>query len=87
MRAFSRLQQIQLVRNDRQDPRFGRPAEDRIIWRELLELELQDVDEQVEQMLAAAESAKRTESVYSGSRLISNDEFAAHIRDGKRDLR
>lgn len=63
VRAFSRLQEIQLVRNCRQDPRFGRPAEDRIVWRELLELELQDVDEQVEQILAAAETAKRTESV------------------------
>ena len=45
-RAFSRLQDIQLVRNHRQDPFFGKSAEERFIWRELLDLELQDVDEQ-----------------------------------------
>lgn len=63
VRAFSRLEEIQFVRDDRQDPRFGKPAEDRIIWRELLELELQNVDEQVERVLAAAETARLARSV------------------------
>jgi hypothetical protein len=54
LRAFSRLQDIQLVRNHRQDPFFGKSAEERIIWRELIELELQDVDEQIERISAAA---------------------------------
>jgi len=53
-RAFTRLQNIQLVRAHRQDPLFGKSTEERIIWRELLDLELQDVDEQIERILAAA---------------------------------
>jgi hypothetical protein len=53
--AFSGLQNIQLVRNHRQDPLFGRYVEDRMIWRELLDLELQDVDEQMQRILAATE--------------------------------
>jgi hypothetical protein len=48
--AFSRLQNLQLVRNHRQDPRFGRLVEERIIWRELIELELQEVDKQIERI-------------------------------------
>ena len=50
MRGFYCLQNIQLVRNHRQDPHFGKAVEERIIWRELLELELQDVDEQIERV-------------------------------------
>ena len=53
-RGFSRLQDIQLVRNHRQDPLFGKSIEERIVWRELLELELQEVDEQIERISAAA---------------------------------
>jgi hypothetical protein len=53
-RAFSRLQNIQLVRNHRQDPFFGKSAEVRIVWRELLDLELQDIDEQVERIQRSA---------------------------------
>ena len=52
--AFSRLQNIQLARSHRQDSLFKKWAEERIIWRELLELELQDVDEQIERISAAA---------------------------------
>ena len=50
VRGFSRLQDIQLVRNHRQDAHFGKILEERIIWRELLELEVQDVDEQIERV-------------------------------------
>ena len=45
-RALARLQGIQLVRNHTQNPQFGKSAETRIIWRELLDLELQNIDEQ-----------------------------------------
>ena len=53
-RGFSRLQDIELVRNHRQEPLFGKSIEERIVWRELLELELQEVDEQIERISAAA---------------------------------
>lgn len=53
-RGFSRLQDIQVVRNHRQDPLFGKSIEERIVWRELLDLELQEVDEQIERISAAA---------------------------------
>ena len=53
-RGFSRLQDIQVVRNHRQDSLFGKSIEERIVWREPLELELQDVDEQIERISAAA---------------------------------
>ena len=52
--SFSRLQNIQLVRNHRQDPHFEQSVEERIVWRELLDLELQDVDEQIERISAAS---------------------------------
>ena len=55
--AFCRLQNIELVRNYRQDPLFEKCAEERIIWRELLELELQHVDEQIERIPAAVPKA------------------------------
>ncbi len=48
--AFSRLQNIQFARDDRKDPYFGRSTENRIVWRELLELELQEVEEQFERI-------------------------------------
>ena len=48
MRGFSCLMNLQLVRNHRQDPHFGKAVEERIVWRELLDLELQSVDEQID---------------------------------------
>ena len=59
-RGFSRLQGIQLVRNHRQDRFFGKSAEERIVWRELLDLELQDVDEQIERLSAGLGQAAAT---------------------------
>ena len=53
-RGFSRLQDIQLVRTHGQDLSFGKPAEERIIWRELLDLELQEIDEHIERRSASA---------------------------------
>jgi len=58
-RSFSRLKDIQLVRDQLQAPNFGKSAETRIIWRELLDLELQEVDQQIEQILAAASANPR----------------------------
>ncbi len=52
--AFPRLENIRLVRDYLPDPLFEKFAETRIIWRELLELELQDVDEQIERIVATA---------------------------------
>jgi hypothetical protein len=52
--SFSHLQTIQLVRNHRQDPDFAKCIEERIIWRELLDLELHEVDEQIARIAAAA---------------------------------
>jgi hypothetical protein len=52
--AFARLQTIHLVRDHQHDPLFEKAVESRIIWRELLEMELQDVDERIEQIRAAA---------------------------------
>lgn len=42
-RGFARLQNIDLVRNHLGNADFGKWAENRIIWRELLELELQRI--------------------------------------------
>jgi hypothetical protein len=54
--AFSRLQSIQLARNHLQNPLFEKHNEDRIIWRELLDLELQDIDERMEDYQRLQES-------------------------------
>ena len=51
---FSRLQYIELVRSLQHDSLLGKFAEDRIIWRELVELELQYVDEQIERISTTA---------------------------------
>jgi hypothetical protein len=58
-RAFSRLEDMQLVRIEWDDPHLGKSAEERVIWRELLELELQDVDEQIERISAAVQNGSR----------------------------
>lgn len=53
VKAFSLLERIQLDRACRRNPLFGRLVEERIIWRELIELELQEVDEQIERICGA----------------------------------
>jgi hypothetical protein len=50
---------MQLVRIEWDDPHLGKSAEERVIWRELLELELQDVDEQIERISAAVQNGSR----------------------------
>lgn len=43
-KAASRLRNIDLVRNHRRDPQFGKAMEEQLVWRELLELELQEAE-------------------------------------------
>ena len=45
------LEQLDAERERRGDSRFGRAAEDRIVWNELLDLELQDIDEHVSRIV------------------------------------
>jgi hypothetical protein len=45
--AFSCLERLELQRAYRQDPVFCKFLEERIIWRELLDLELQEIDEKI----------------------------------------
>ena len=54
--AFLRLENIRLVRNHVRDRFFQKSAENIIIWRELLELEVQALDEQFERRLAEGDS-------------------------------
>jgi len=42
------LESLDQERAYRGDPTFGQSVEERIVWRELLDLELQDFDEEVE---------------------------------------
>jgi hypothetical protein len=44
------LEHLDLERVHRGDPSFNKTIEERIIWGELLELELQEVDEQIERI-------------------------------------
>ena len=48
------LDGLDLERARRGDSTFGRALENKTIWRELLELELQDVDEQIGRICEAA---------------------------------
>ena len=50
--AFACLEKLERQRADERYPFFGKFLEERIIWRELLELELQGVDEQSERISA-----------------------------------
>lgn len=45
--SFIRLQNIDLLRAQRDDPNYARTLEDRLVWRELIELELQEIDERI----------------------------------------
>ena len=48
--AVTYLERLDLERIFHGDPNLGKPIEERIIWRELLDLELQDFDEQIERL-------------------------------------
>jgi hypothetical protein len=45
--AVARLERLDVERERQGDSRFGKTAENGIIWGELIELELQEIDEQV----------------------------------------
>jgi len=51
-RSFACLLDIQLVRDHWHNQALLKAAEERLIWRELLELELQELDEQIERLTA-----------------------------------
>jgi len=51
-KAFDCLEKLEWQRVQRGDPALGKFVEERIIWLELLELELQAIDEQLERMSA-----------------------------------
>ncbi len=55
--AKESLDYLEVERSQRMDPEFGRLTEQQIVWRELLELELQDAEERITSMCDAAERA------------------------------
>ena len=48
------LQRLDAERESRRDSRIGKNTEDRIVWGELIELELQELDEQVGRRILGA---------------------------------
>jgi len=48
------LERLDAEREERGDSGFGKAAEDRIVWGELIELELQEIDAQVDRIRGAA---------------------------------
>lgn len=55
--AKESLDYLDVERERRGDPKFGKLIEQQIIWRELLELELQEAEERIAFMCDAAERA------------------------------
>lgn len=55
--AKASLDYLDLERARRSDPDFGKRIEAQLIWRELLELELEDAEERIARMCDAAERA------------------------------
>lgn len=49
---FALLNEIEFERASRCDPFYGQGTEERIIWRELLDLELQEMDEEISRRVA-----------------------------------
>jgi len=52
--AFARMRYIELVREYRQDPEFGKTDEEQMIDRELLDLALQEAGDQMQRFFEAA---------------------------------
>lgn len=63
-----RLEHLDAERTYRGDSGFGKATEDRIVWGELLDLELQDIDEQVSRICQAAGDASGRRSRMSNNR-------------------
>ena len=53
-KAAACLESLDCERSSCGDPNLGKAIEKRIVWRELLDLELQDVDEQIERLSEVA---------------------------------
>jgi len=53
------LERLDAERERRADPGFGRTIEDRIVWGELIELELEEIDEQGSRIWRAAGQSRR----------------------------
>jgi hypothetical protein len=64
----ARLERLDLERERLGDSRFGQFSEDRIVWSELIELELQEVDEQVNRIRDAANLSRLPESAAAARR-------------------
>jgi hypothetical protein len=54
----ARLEHLDAERERRGDSGFGKAAEDRIVWGELLELELQDLDEHVRRICSVGQRSR-----------------------------
>jgi len=52
--AVARIERLDAERECRGDSRFGKTTENRIIWSELIELEMQEIDEQVSRICSPA---------------------------------
>jgi hypothetical protein len=55
-KAVAHLERLDEERSSCGNPNLGKAIQERIVWRELLDLELQDFDEQIEQLLEAVHS-------------------------------
>ena len=55
-KAMAYLERLDAERISHGDPNLGRSIEERIIWRELLDLELQAFDEEIERLSEVAHS-------------------------------
>jgi hypothetical protein len=58
--AMARLERLDAERERRADARFGKTTENRIIWGELIELEMQEIDEQVSRICSSAGRATQS---------------------------
>jgi hypothetical protein len=59
--AKAYLDHVEAERQRRGDPRWGKATEDSIVWSELLDLELQDVDEQMRRIYRGGEGEAESE--------------------------
>ncbi len=65
---LARLERLDLERERLGDSNFGQLSEDRIVWSELIELELQEVDEQVNRIRDAANLGRQPETSATAAR-------------------
>lgn len=68
----ARLARLHHERERLGDAGIGRPLEDRIVWTELIDLELQEIDEQVSRLSQAAEGGEPGKADPSARRALMN---------------